>query len=1158
MPVRRGGRRAAAAAAPVAAAAAAAAPAKTPWPCHFAMSDTKLKYLQAAHPTYAFTWQDGAPAHPHVILNTDRAIAETLAFSYMRAQAVASGIRNPVFIDGGGNPGRHRRAGRNIHCARPLLSPADVIRVEHAKRAIAEGNACLHLVQECTCVQVRARDPYRCDGYLLVNSVYYIAQDDIALLCALSSTNCVVSAHHTFPHAYGAFGGGEAEYHATRPDWVVMRVDGNTQAYEHSAMTWMQKSHHAIAPASAAYQLGFRSLTWALVASTADHVVIRYAVTRTEFPTVVEPPCLLTVALANSGYYGKVLTSLPSSGCDLPGEFASLDLASTWACGDHLVVYDAAHSVAIPTPKGFVAAGAKYMAVRKRTDESLGLLAQRMRSIANQYNIPDGLVARAIIAGTCLAYVADLELTVQALHGTVRPRLALMDSMNNALKLDFQRVWKWYHAAGLAAIVCAAAVGVHATVALLPPRGGPPASGPPRVPWSHRLLGLGVAALGSYAARNGLARLPAPTFAGAAGIGLGLSTAMTIDQMYPSRVPRALCAAAGLSLAHLLWPPQARPGAASRARAYLQSAWAKTTGIHTAAGGGRRDPFAAFRHDRSSNAPCDVVEHLGPGPVDLPPTFPSLGVDELESLPLDDKATIRHNGTEEKTPTTVMNVLGIVQTTSIPTASTNGFHAMLSALRQRALAPQPYRGPLFNADTFRSFRAWVLDNLTDIFTNADGETLQTIEDASFGMWNSRQPASLQPLNERARLDLVHGQYNPDTMRCINAFPKVELTTKSTTNGVVGYKARCIQGRDIHFKVLTGPFIYAFSKALCKILNHDNSATYVAGLTGLQIGNGAARASHRMHDPVILETDQESFDTTVHVQFLELEAEVFRRYGATDELVHAWTDTTTAPGNTRVGISFTTEGTRRSGDNQTSVGNSMITLFVMLWYMCGRGAVRYNTIRNDIKIQVMGDDNHAVIARTLADHINISADDVRAAMAELGLVTKAKIFRGENALWYSSFLSSRFYPAYHTEDDGTTVAVTTLAPAIGRYVKYGYYINIPERHKLATLRGDALGRRLAHAPVPFLHDLTSRILELTAGVRENHDFLGNMEHRARGTEGLSQHPDVWLMLGAVYGLDRDKLERYRAQLRRVTSLPARVDNVDMHFAAIVDGTAESNL
>lgn len=1014
-------------------------------------------------PRYHFTWSRNAGPHAHSALNADRALAENHAWEYGLSLARNRDIARPAAIDGGGNAGRHQRAKRNVHVARPLLFASDVHRVAHAERHIREKRACTHNVCDCDCIKA--------DFYLLVDSIYYLDADRISGLCAKATTNVVVGVYHEFKHAYGSFGGGEAVYTTVGPDRVIMHVNGNDHPYDHSTMPWLHASHHDITVGSPAYVLGFRSLCWTRVASTADHVVTSFMVSKTSFKRTVEAPAMLAGVLQNANYYGGVLSMSASASTNLPGELLNINIASTWSFGDFLMVYDNAKKAHIYAPKAFVASGIRFMAMRKRDETTLGLLVQHLRGTAKNFNIPDALVGTAIVAAACLAYVHDIDFTVAALHGAVRPHITAMSALNSALSLNFQHIWRWYHAAGaiLVPIVVGAMTSLltHAVIRRIAPSA-------PRPSMLPAWVGVGAFALGS-------------------------AVALAMN------------------------------------------------------GFSARDIFAAYRVNRASNAPTDAAHEITR--TVLPATKPSKPVEELLDMPIDAKATVNIRDLIEKESTTKLLPLGIIQTTCIPVASDNGVHATLSAVVERAAAPQPVRGPLFEDLEFKKFDAWVRNNIDAIMTNEKGEKLEPVR-GNYAEWNEHQPSNLRPLNDRAASELDHGRYNEQTTMHITAFPKVENTTKSTVEGVPSFKTRCIQGRDIHFKVLTGPFIYALTKAVYKIFNKDNSVTYAAGVSALNLGMGAANAFESFAAAVVFESDQSSFDMTIHEFFIALETWVFERYGATETMLQCWADTAKgAPASSRAGVSYTVEATRRSGDNHTSLGNSLITIFVVLYMLSGRGFKSYDQIRGDIKLMVMGDDNHAVVSGSLAESIGLSVGSVTTTAAQLGLVTKAKIYDGPNALWMSTFLSSRFYPARMKTANGYD-EVTFLGPSIGRtYLKYGYYINIPERFWNATVRGDAMGRKAAHEPIPFLRELTAALLRATKEIVATTRFLGHVEHRIAADDALELSENVWVMLNVVYGLDKTMLTRYTKMLRKIKKLPGRVDYQPLHRAAVIDGCVE---
>jgi hypothetical protein len=579
--------------------------------------------------------------------------------------------------------------------------------------------------------------------------------------------------------------------------------------------------------------------------------------------------------------------------------------------------------------------------------------------------------------------------------------------------------------------------------------------------------------------------------------------------------------------------------------------------------------FDAYRHDRSSP---QIEVRQGPiSLVQLPASKPSTSVDELLAIEIDETAQLSVPEPEAKRDTNSLTPCGIVSTVSVPVVAENSAHSEMSGLVERALKQQPYHSSTFDEKKFVKMRKFILSNLDVIFP--DFGQVQD-DDEAFEKWNNRNPASLQEEHRKIRTELRSEQFNPAKFSLRKAFIKTEkVGGRSCIHGISKFAPRVIQSGSKHYNVLTGPWVYAFQKRLKEVWNKLFAFYFPSGATGEEIGQSFEEILSRTN-AAILEGDFSKYDTTIHELLLGLEIELFKRFGAPDNVIVAMRAAIQTVGVAKFDIRYSVEGTRHSGDNQTSCGNTLLQVCAMIFALCELTGQSIEKIIEQIRYFALGDDNLLVAPHNLVVNQGRPIPIVPM-LASLGLDLKLKLFTGENARYRCSFLSSKFYPVLI---DGVESIV--LAPNLGRvYAKYGYYTNVPfsivdgkrvprADHARGLVRGDALSRHRSLAGIPFLQELNDTLLRVTEGVTPKHsrDRYGRVDRvrvasdqesdsiLSAATDGKRERSErIWEMLLVVYSLTRSHLEQYKEMLDRVTSVPYILDFPPLSRAAMIDGS-----
>jgi len=162
------------------------------WFNHHVLTDVQRSHIAKIIPipiSDSFTLE----THSHPISNAERRRAEFIAHSLLRKVVKSKGM----VMDVGGNA-RRNQSRPDVHCTKPIIEPADVVR-----RMYDEGNFCAHTAQSCDC--------HDFVGAMFVHSHYYIGVSDfMQILKKCGGVGVVVC--YAFPYFSGRQSFGESRY----------------------------------------------------------------------------------------------------------------------------------------------------------------------------------------------------------------------------------------------------------------------------------------------------------------------------------------------------------------------------------------------------------------------------------------------------------------------------------------------------------------------------------------------------------------------------------------------------------------------------------------------------------------------------------------------------------------------------------------------------------------------------------------------------------------------------------------------------------------------------------------------------------------------------------------------------------------------------------
>lgn len=392
-------------------------------------------------------------------------------------------------------------------------------------------------------------------------------------------------------------------------------------------------------------------------------------------------------------------------------------------------------------------------------------------------------------------------------------------------------------------------------------------------------------------------------------------------------------------------------------------------------------------------------------------------------------------------------------------------------------------------------------------------------------WLSRFPAPRQAEHRRALL--VDTYREVDTAS--EAFTKRENAINWTSaTGVVLSDPRLIQGKSSLMQIILGPYFVAYSKFAARAWSGDvrsdvpQTYFYASGTNANAIGRWFDRsiriandlASERKEHVVMIDLDQSRFDATVGIPALEYNLAMYKRNGMPQRSQDLYKRGMSCKGATSHSVRFSVVGTRKSGEADTSVGNSALNKCV--------GSVYAALCTSWTSMALLGDDNNTISVSPFPPQV--AAVGLVDVCIDAGFTPEAHVVTSKFDM---TFCSSRFWPS---------TAGTILGPKIGRVIAKTFFATrmVDEAEAMGQVRGICLGMVNDVSHVPVLRALIPRMIELTSG----HKAIAprQYEQRFHATINGACNDETWEMILHLYDLTRDDILELEDFMRGVPSLP----------------------
>jgi len=340
-------------------------------------------------------------------------------------------------------------------------------------------------------------------------------------------------------------------------------------------------------------------------------------------------------------------------------------------------------------------------------------------------------------------------------------------------------------------------------------------------------------------------------------------------------------------------------------------------------------------------------------------------------------------------------------------------------------------------------------------------------------------------------------------------------------------------------------MYASSKLLAFQWNGTNSFTVTVGKKSIVVrplyatsrdADGLSDLLNKAHEhyrrPVYIMVDGHRWDATQGIKLLKLKLAWYQRMGIESNFADALQELLVLVGRLGFGdssVAYNSDGTVRSGDPDTSSGNSFINILIHVYMLLELGC-------EEADIWALGDDN-LIIAKSFY----VNADMVTEVLKTTGIVPVVNVSHNINEM---EFCSARFYP---------TSKGLRMGPKIGRFLaRMGWSIqNItlapkkksPEAYHTMVYKAtlEALQKYVSHVPFVRVYvSVTLKQLEdtyVSAEVRKTVDL--QTQFTWTGDVQAEATADTWAMVEEIYGLT-PTMERHFKSLLQSSAPPSLIN------------------
>jgi hypothetical protein len=499
--------------------------------------------------------------------------------------------------------------------------------------------------------------------------------------------------------------------------------------------------------------------------------------------------------------------------------------------------------------------------------------------------------------------------------------------------------------------------------------------------------------------------------------------------------------------------------------------------------------------------------------------------------------------------------VGVVFSGRCPTVFSRSTHNLIVGIRTRAILDVP--GPVEGAWERVSN---LMDSLYDLLEESGDSVRCARPDHYRCTWYEghnydrvtqeeylcRYPPRRQTLIRKALRKYDSGTFSFGKLAYM-AFVKLEKIVKLTYEEWEPQRPRLIQGLSDLAKGLAGRWFFTYSNALKTLFNAGTRIYYCSGATAQDVNEWFNNTVIQYSHPVFISCDFSKYDVTQCAEAMRREGKFYEKLGfcrnvpegksilASKYRARVWAH----------GIKYSVDGTRKSGDLDTSSGNSKMTCDLIYSFF------KHHGLHNCVHMIILGDDNLVIIDSATLVEVFGSYDRTKKLLIEwvrsLGCILKCSLV--ENCV-EAEFLSRRFYPTGATYSVG--VKPGRLLSKVGWFI-YKNGIDDPtyERYLMGTL----LSLRDTSNHVPFARVYVRKLLEYLESRGTTPRYHEKVEYWLKGADLREADESTWAAFTLTYGLTRADEHLFELQIEEAlrAGLPYMSDSrfvdlmVDIDFS-----------
>jgi hypothetical protein len=317
----------------------------------------------------------------------------------------------------------------------------------------------------------------------------------------------------------------------------------------------------------------------------------------------------------------------------------------------------------------------------------------------------------------------------------------------------------------------------------------------------------------------------------------------------------------------------------------------------------------------------------------------------------------------------------------------------------------------------------------------------SVEAWSFGKWNSRFPAPRQAQNVKAHDNVLKGltKHQLSKLAIRKSFVKKEKLLVED-----GFDPRLIQGVANELNCILGPWMVAFNEQLKRSWSFDHFITYASGVDAVKMGSWANSSVFE----TTVSNDFTRFDATIGASAYALERYIYVRHGLRGKALHVFDMQQHTRGVTTHGVKYECPYTRKSGDPNTTIGNTLINALVQYYAYRKQYPTAIFPFTSMFRVLVGGDDSVTAV------RFNPDLNGVRNTIQALGFKPKIEV---------STILETEFYSSFFCASNHGYV----LTPHLGKTLaKMGFSL-VRYKNGHAWLRGVIEGNYKLFSHIPFM-------------------------------------------------------------------------------------------